>query len=60
MSFYLNLRKGDTTNVTAKVTRTDGKPFTVAKIKPSQIVDRSQSGAGAQLHQPVGADQCHA
>jgi hypothetical protein len=36
VSFYLNLRKGDTTNVTAKVTRTDGKPFTVAKIKPSQ------------------------
>jgi len=36
VSFYLNMRKGETTNLTAKVTRTDGKPFTVAKIKPSQ------------------------
>jgi hypothetical protein len=36
VSFYLNMRKGESTNLTAKVVRTDGKPFTVAKIKPSQ------------------------
>jgi Protein of unknown function (DUF1573) len=36
VSFFFNLRKGETTNITAKVTRTDGKPFTVAKIKPTQ------------------------
>jgi hypothetical protein len=36
ISFYLNMHKGDTTNLTAHVTRTDGKPFTVAKLKPSQ------------------------
>jgi hypothetical protein len=28
--------EGDTTNVTTRVSRTDGKPFTIAKIKPSQ------------------------
>lgn len=36
VSYYFNLRKGETTNVTALVTRTDGKPITVAKMKPSQ------------------------
>jgi hypothetical protein len=36
VSFYFNLRKGETTNVVARVTRTDGKPFAVAKVKPTQ------------------------
>jgi hypothetical protein len=36
VSFYLNVHKGESTNITAKVTRTDGKPFKVAKLKPSQ------------------------
>jgi hypothetical protein len=36
ISFYTNIRKGETTNLTATVSRSDGKPFTVAKIKPSQ------------------------
>jgi hypothetical protein len=36
ISFFFNLRKGESTNVTAKVTRTDGKPFNVVKIKPTQ------------------------
>ena len=36
LSFYFNLRKGESTNLSAVVTRTDGKPFTISKIQPSQ------------------------
>ena len=36
VSFFFNLRKGETTNITAKVTRTDGKAFNITKIKPTQ------------------------
>jgi hypothetical protein len=36
ISFYFNLHKGDATNISARVTRTDTKPFQVAKITPSQ------------------------
>lgn len=36
INFYVNLRKGNETNLTALVTRTDGQPFQVAKIQPSQ------------------------
>ncbi|MFO1498666.1 MAG: DUF1573 domain-containing protein [Verrucomicrobiota bacterium] len=37
ISYYLNLHKGDTTNLApAVVMRTDGQPFTISKIKPSQ------------------------
>jgi hypothetical protein len=36
VSYYLNLHKGDSTNVTARVSRTDGKSFNVTKLKPSQ------------------------
>jgi hypothetical protein len=36
ISFFLNIRKGMTTNLTAKITRTDGKPFTITRLKPTQ------------------------
>jgi hypothetical protein len=36
VNFYFTLHKGDKTNVTARVTRTDGKSFTVTKVKPTQ------------------------
>jgi hypothetical protein len=36
VSFFFNVHKGEITNVTARVTRTDGKAFTVTKIKPTQ------------------------
>jgi hypothetical protein len=35
-SIYLALREGDTTNLTARVTRTDGKPIKLAKITSGQ------------------------
>ncbi len=35
-NFFFTLRKGDATNVTARITRTDGKPFTLTQIKPTQ------------------------
>jgi hypothetical protein len=36
VSYYFNLRKGEMTNVTARVTRSDGKPINVASLKPTQ------------------------
>jgi hypothetical protein len=36
VSYYFNLHKGETTNVTARVTRSDGKPINITNLKPSQ------------------------
>ena len=36
LSFYLNLRKGQTTNLTTHVTRTDGKELKIISVKPTQ------------------------
>jgi hypothetical protein len=36
ISFNLNIRKGESTNVTVRVTRTDGKKINITKLKPSQ------------------------
>jgi Protein of unknown function (DUF1573) len=36
VNFYMTLRQGASTNVVARVTRTDGKAFTVTKIQPTQ------------------------
>jgi hypothetical protein len=39
--FSLNVRKGEVTNVTARVSRTDGKKFTITSIKPTQTNNAS-------------------
>ena len=36
VSFNLSIRKGESTNVSVRVTRTDGKKINVTKIQPSQ------------------------
>ena len=36
ISFNLSIRKGESTNVSVRVTRTDGKKINVTKIQPSQ------------------------
>ncbi len=36
LSYYLNLRKGQETNLVTQVTRTDGKALTVTKMEPTR------------------------
>ena len=55
--FSLNIHKGDTTNLTARVTRTDGKTFAVTSVRPSQTNNASwiQSKAEPDPHSTNGA-----
>jgi hypothetical protein len=46
--YLLNVRKGDTTNVTARVKRTDGAKFNVVQVKPSQTNSLSWLQAKAE------------
>lgn len=36
MSYYINLRKGEETNLVTRVTRTDGKELNITKIEPTR------------------------
>jgi hypothetical protein len=46
--FSLNIRKGESTNVTARVSRTDGKPFTLTKVQASQATSTNWLQAKAE------------
>jgi hypothetical protein len=46
--FSLTLRKGQSTNLTARISRSDGKPFSITKVQPSQATSANWLQAKAE------------
>lgn len=62
-TFYLHIRKGQTTNLTALVTRTDGNPLVISKIEATQPwieakaePDNSSTNQAVRIHATVKPD----